>query len=55
MVYLRPVHVIGKASIRVFRNQNKRSLDQARFGMMLYRRFCVEHFAADTEVGVNCV
>ena len=27
--------------IRVFRNQNSRILAQARFGMMLYRRFCV--------------
>ena len=54
-VYLRPVHVFGNASIRVFRNQNNRIMAQSRFGVLLYRRFCVSYFAADTEVGVNCV
>ena len=33
-----PVPALGNTSIRVFRNQNNRSLVQARLGMVLYRR-----------------
>ena len=36
-----PVCALSNASIRLFCNQNNRSLIQSRFGMMLYRRFCV--------------